>query len=154
MSKTTLETFYTAFQNHDASKMAECYHEDATFSDPAFQNLNHSEVTSMWEMLIKRSKGKLTIDYHSVIGDSEVAQCTWEATYEFSKTGKSVHNIIHSTMKFKDGLIINHEDQFDFWRWSRMALGLPGILLGWSPIIKSKVRKTARMSLDKYMQEN
>lgn len=153
MSKATLEKFYKAFQNHDAAKMAECYHEDVIFNDPVFKNLNHKEVTSMWEMLIKRSKGNLEIDFHSVMGDEELAQCIWEADYEFSKTGNPVHNIIHASMEFKDGLIIKHTDEFDFWRWSKMALGLTGILLGWSPMIRKKVQKVARMSLDKYLEE-
>ncbi|MEP1033700.1 nuclear transport factor 2 family protein [Ekhidna sp.] len=154
MSKNTLEKFYKAFQAHDARIMAECYHKEVVFNDPAFQNLNWKEVTAMWAMLIERSKGNLEITYDSVMGDEEMAQCIWEADYEFSKTGNTVHNIIHATMEFKDGLIIKHTDHFNFWRWSKMALGLPGALLGWTPILKGKVRKMARKSLDKYMEEN
>lgn len=154
MSKDTLEKFYTAFQAHDATKMAECYHKDVIFNDPAFQNLDYDEVTAMWEMLINRSSGNLEITYDSVLGDEEMAQCIWEADYEFSKTGNAVHNVIHASMEFQDGLIIKHTDHFNFWRWSRMALGLPGLLLGWSPLIKSKVRRLARTSLDKYMKKN
>ncbi|WP_421763041.1 nuclear transport factor 2 family protein [Ekhidna sp.] len=152
MSRSTLEKFYSAFQSQDASKMAECYHPDVVFNDPVFKNLNHREVTGMWEMLIDRSKGKLEIDFHSIVGDDELANCIWEAEYEFSKTGNSVHNIIHSTMEFKDGLIIKHTDDFNFWRWSKMALGLTGTLLGWSPMLKNKVRKMAIASLDKYLK--
>ncbi|WP_462248095.1 nuclear transport factor 2 family protein [Ekhidna sp.] len=154
MSKQTLEKFYLAFQSLDANKMAECYHSEAVFNDPAFQNLNSEEVKAMWAMLIQRSEGKLEITFDSVIGDDDMAQCIWEAKYEFSKTGNPVHNIIHASMEFKDGLIIRHTDKFDFWRWSKMALGTPGKLLGWSPVLKNKVRKMARASLDKYMSEN
>ena len=132
--------------------MGSCYHKDVVFNDPAFKNLSHDQVKAMWEMLIERSNGVLTIDFHSVLGDNEMAQCTWEAEYLFSKTGNEVHNIIHATMRFKDGLIVEHTDQFDFWRWSGMALGLPGKLLGWTPYLKSKVRKMAMSSLHKYMQ--
>ena len=154
MSKSTLEKFYHAFKAHDASKMAECYHQDAVFNDPAFRNLNHKEVKAMWAMLIERSNGQLEINFDSVVGDDEMAQCIWEADYEFSKTGNPVHNVIHATMEFKDGLIIKHTDEFDFWRWSKMALGTPGALLGWTPFLKNKVRKMARISLDKYMREH
>ncbi|MEO9482035.1 MAG: nuclear transport factor 2 family protein [Ekhidna sp.] len=154
MSKHTLEKFYRAFKAHDAKKMAECYHPDATFNDPAFQNLNYQEVTAMWAMLIERSNGNLEITFDSIVGDNEMAQCTWEADYKFSKTGNEVHNIIHATMEFKDDLIVKHTDHFDFWRWSRMALGLPGALLGWTPFLKAKVQKMARTSLDKYMEEH
>ena len=41
------------------------------------------------------------------------------------------------------GLVRRHPDRFDLWRWSRMALGMPGVLLGWSPLIRNKVRKQA-----------
>ena len=154
MSKRTLEKFYTAFRQLDAKTMAECYHQEVIFNDPAFQDLNHAEVTAMWAMLIERSSGKLEITFDSVVGDDELANCIWEAHYEFSKTGNPVHNVIHASMEFKDGLIIKHDDHFNFWRWSKMALGLPGVLLGWTPLLKNKVRKMARGSLDKYMKEH
>lgn len=41
------------------------------------------------------------------------------------------------------GLIATHRDRFNFWRWARQALGAPGVLLGWSPSLKRKVRNTA-----------
>ncbi|MEQ9465859.1 MAG: nuclear transport factor 2 family protein [Ekhidna sp.] len=153
MSKSTLEKFYQSFQKLDAKSMAECYHEEVVFNDPVFKNLDYAQTTAMWDMLIKRSNGNLEIDFHTVMGDDALAQCIWEAEYEFSKTGNPVHNIIHCTMEFKDGLIIRHTDEFDFWRWSKMALGLTGVLLGWSPMIKNRVRKIARMSLDHYLKE-
>ncbi|MEQ9404227.1 MAG: nuclear transport factor 2 family protein [Cyclobacteriaceae bacterium] len=154
MSKQTLEKFYNAFIEGDSKTMSECYHENATFSDPAFRNLNTDQVRSMWAMLIERSKGNLEIDYHSVIADEKVGQCTWEARYPFSKTGNQVHNIIHATMEFEDGLIVRHTDQFNFWRWSSMALGAPGKLLGWSPFLRNKVSKMAMHSLKEYMQKS
>ena len=106
MSNSIIERFYTAFKEQNASEMAACYHPDVIFNDPAFKNLNYREVTAMWEMLIKRANGNLSIEHHSVMEDNELGQCTWEAEYEFSKTGNAVHNIIHATMQFKDGKII------------------------------------------------
>jgi hypothetical protein len=49
-------------------------------------------------------------------------------------------------------LIVSHHDSFDFWRWSRQALGAPGLLLGWSPVLRNQVRKQANTSLRKYLQ--
>lgn len=152
MSKEIMQKFYDAFKAHDASTMSSLYHREATFSDPVFQNLNQQEVQGMWGMLIERSGGKLEIDFHSLVGDDQMAQGTWEAKYQFSKTKRDVHNIIHATMKFKDGLIIKHTDDFNFWRWSKMALGTSGSLLGWTPIIKGKVRKMAMVSLRSYLK--
>ena len=67
MSKEIIERFYTAFQSLDAQKMGDCYHEEASFSDPVFRNLNANETKAMWSMLIERAKDSLKIEYHSVI---------------------------------------------------------------------------------------
>lgn len=149
-----MQKFYEAFQKHDAAAMSSLYHPDARFSDPVFQNLDQKEVQGMWHMLIERSNGNLEIEFHSLMGDDQMAQCTWEAKYQFSKTKRDIHNVIHSTMEFKDGLILKHTDQFDFWRWSKMALGTSGVLLGWSPMVKNKVRKMAIASLRSYLKKN
>ncbi|MFK7951546.1 MAG: nuclear transport factor 2 family protein [Ekhidna sp.] len=153
MSKEIIEKFYGAFKAGDSNTMSECYHKDVIFSDPAFKRLNQKEVQAMWTMLIERSKGKLEIDFHSIIADEKMGQCTWEAQYEFSKTKNQVHNIIHATMEFKDGLIIKHNDEFNFWRWSSQALGTPGKLLGWTPFLRNKVSKMAMKSLKDYMKK-
>ena len=153
MSKPTIQKFYDAFQSHDALTMSSFYHPKATFSDPIFQNLNQKEVQGMWEMLIERSDGQLEIDFHSLVGNDQLARGTWEAKYQFSKTKRDVHNIIYTTMEFKDGLIIKHTDDFNFWRWSIMALGISGSLLGWTPILKRKVRKMAMASLQSYLSK-
>ena len=78
----------------------------------------------------------------------------WEAHYLFSATGRKVHNIIDGTFTFTpDGLIATHRDRFNCWRWSRQALGLPGVLLGWSPALKRKVRSTAAGNLKKFLAQ-
>lgn len=153
MSQQLIQKFYEAFQNGDASTMASCYHDEATFNDPAFKDLNSDQVKAMWAMLIERSKGNLEIDFHSIVSDALVGNCIWEAKYPFSKTGNMVHNIIHAEMEFKDGLILKHEDHFNFWRWSSMALGTTGKILGWTPFLKGKVQKMAMKSLHDYMNK-
>lgn len=44
-----------------------------------------------------------------------------------------------------------HYDHLDFWRWSRQALGTPGLLLGWTPFLKAKVRTQAGANLQKIL---
>jgi len=61
--------------------------------------------------------------------------------------------IIDAEFEFRDGKILRHRDRFDFHRWSRQALGTSGLLLGWTPLLRNKVRSTARGSLEKFMQE-
>ena len=55
-------------------------------------------------------------------------------------------------MRIRDGLITEHTDQFDIWKWSRQALGLSGVLLGWSNFMKVKIRKMASKNLGKFME--
>jgi ketosteroid isomerase-like protein len=145
-----ITTFYSAFQRRDYAAMQACYHGDAEFSDPVFQNLNSKEVKAMWQMLVTSAKD-LKISFSNVKADDQTGSCRWEAWYTFSRTGRLVHNIIEARFQFKDGKIIQHHDSFDLWRWSRQALGTSGLLLGWSPLVKNKVRSTASRSLTKFM---
>jgi hypothetical protein len=145
-----INRFYSAFQQKDFKTMQGCYHLQATFSDPVFRNLNAAEVKAMWEMLIT-SGSDLKLEFSRVNVAGEKGSCHWEAWYTFSASGNKVHNVIDAAFEFKDGLILRHSDHFDFWRWSRMALGAPGVLLGWTPLLKRKIRKTARARLSKFM---
>ena len=138
--KELIERFYTAFAAGDVETMASCYHQDARFSDPVFPDLDgRNEVMKMWRTLVGRSD-----DINIVLGDHAAddrgGTAHWTATYTFTTTGRPVVNEIDAAMVFRDGLIVDHKDSFDFWKWSRQALGTPGLLLGWSPILKKKVR--------------
>lgn len=148
-----IHKFYKAFQAKDFKTMQSLYRDDAGFSDPVFQNLNAKEVRAMWEMLITGATD-LKIEHSDVSADDRAGKCMWQAWYTFTATGKKVHNVIHAKFAFRDGKILSHYDQFDFWRWSKMALGAPGLLLGWTPLIQKKVRKTARERLRKFMTKS
>lgn len=142
--------FYESFAKRDGDAMAAAYAPDATFSDPVFPDLKGKEVGSMWRMLCKRGKD-LAVTFRDVQADDRTGKAHWEATYTFSGTGRHVHNVIDATFEFENGLIKRHVDQFDLWRWSKMALGAPGLLLGWSPIVRNKVQKQARAGLEVFM---
>jgi len=143
--------FYDSFSKLDAKAMAECYHPDATFSDPAFGKLNRDEVCAMWKMLIERSKGNLSIEFFDLKSSKKNGTAKWVAKYNFSKTNREVVNEIYAKFKFQDGLIIKHTDSFSLWKWSGMALGLKGYLLGWTPFMRNKIREQAKDSLNKYL---
>jgi hypothetical protein len=64
-----------------------------------------------------------------------------------------VHNRIDARFEFDgQGLITRHRDRFDFWAWSRQALGTTGWLLGWTPMLRNKVRYTADGNLRRYLE--
>ncbi len=145
-----IETFYTAFQRRDGDAMAACYHPEIRFSDPVFPDLRGERAGGMWQMLTGRAKD-LKIEFRDVQADDEAGRAHWDASYTFSATGRHVDNHIDATFRFRDGKIVQHDDVFSFWAWSRQALGVPGLLLGWTPLIQGKVRKTAGVSLDAFM---
>ena len=65
-----------------------------------------------------------------------------------------VHNSVEASFRFQDGKILQHVDEFDLWRWTRMALGMTGILIGWSKPAQNRVRKTAANGLLRFMEEH
>src|SRR4051812_34799313 len=151
--KEVIEKFYSAFERKDWKEMQSCYHKDVRFSDPVFTDLKGGKAGAMWHMLTNAGKD-LRITYKNIRSEGHTASCDWEAFYSFSRTGRKVHNVIHATFEFEDGKIIRHKDKFDLWRWTDMALGTAGKLLGWSPLIRSKVRKTAAGNLAKFIEEH
>lgn len=143
-----IETFYQAFQRRDGAAMAACYAPDASFRDPVFE-LRGADVGRMWRMLCERGKD-LRVEFSAVQAADNRGSADWQAWYSFSKTGRQVHNIIHAEFEFRDGRIAKHVDSFDFWRWSRQALGPAGLLLGWTPLLRNKVRTEALRGLEKF----
>jgi hypothetical protein len=123
---------------------------DARFSDPVFRDLRGDEVRAMWRMLCERGRD-LELSHSRVRAEGDRGSAHWEADYTFSATGRRVHNEIDADFRFRDGLIAEHKDEFDLWRWSRQALGPVGALLGWAPPLRSRVRGRARQSLDEFM---
>lgn len=152
-NRQVIERFYSAFQRLDYATMQDCYSDDIIFNDPVFGILQDGDAKAMWEMLCKNARD-FSLTYSNIqLLDEEYATCNWVATYTFSKTGRKVINSIKAHMRLQDGKIIEHTDQFDIWKWSRQALGLPGTLLGWSGYMRNKIRANAHKSLDKFMAE-
>lgn len=148
-----IEHFYSSFARLDAEAMVSCYHDRVSFSDPVFPKLDAREARGMWRMLCARAKD-LSLSFSKVQASGDRGSAHWEAHYTFSATGRKIHNIIEAEFRFADGKIIEHTDRFDFYRWIRQALGLPGVLLGWTPMMQTKVRSRARARLAQYLKEH
>jgi ketosteroid isomerase-like protein len=145
-----IDELYAAFARRDGTAMAQCYAPDATFSDPVFVGLREEEPGGMWRMLTSRSTD-LTVDLVSRDAGEAEGSARWVAHYTFAQTGRPVVNDVRSTFRFADGLIVAQVDDFDFYRWSRQALGPPGFLLGWTPILRRSVQRKARAGLDAFL---
>ena len=146
-----INKFYTAFQNLDYETMQSCYSDDAVFSDPVFGLLDAEETRAMWEMLCKRAKDFSLVYGNIQLLDEEYATADWTASYIFSKTNRRVVNRIKAHMRLKDGKIIEHSDAFAIYSWMRQAMGLPGLILGWTGFMHRRVQKQAKIGLHKFM---
>ena len=147
-NRALIENFYRAFGRRDGTAMGLCYTPDARFRDPVFE-LSGERIGLMWRMLTERGKD-LRVEFANVVADDATGSADWQAWYGFSKTGRQVLNVIRARFRFRDGLIVEHVDDFDFWRWSRQAFGTAGLLLGWTPVLRNKVRAEAMKGLDAY----
>lgn len=155
-NQTTLENFYQAFSRLDADAMAACYAEAAQFEDEAFSLRGKDEVAGMWRMLcaatLAGNRADWALTWRDVQADASAGQAHWEARYRFSATRRLVHNLVDARFTFDaDGRILTHHDRFNFWRWSWEALGVPGLMLGWSPWFRRQVRQRARANLDRFL---
>lgn len=147
-----IRSLYESFQRRNGAAMAACYHPDASFSDPVFTGLRGPEVGAMWAMLCERAR-EFELLFSDVWADERRGGARWEARYTFSATGRRVHNVIQARFRFRDGLIIQHQDRFSLWKWSAMALGPAGALFGWSPPVRSGIRRKAAAGLRLYMEQ-
>ena len=149
MSRDVVTRLYEAFAVRDHTTMAGCYTPDARFSDPVFTALEGTQVAAMWRMLCQRATD-LRITYRDVSAEGNSGSAHWEAWYTYSPTHRPVHNVISATFTLRDGLIAEHRDRFDLYRWARQALGTPGVLLGWTPFMRRAIQRRAAQALARF----
>ena len=107
----------------------------------------------MWQMLCAAGKD-LSINFGNIDTYEDEGWANWEADYTFSQTGRKVHNEIEAKFKFKDGLIVEHSDDFNLKKWASQALGFKGMLLGGTSFFKKKLRQQVNKKLDRYILDN
>jgi hypothetical protein len=147
-----INKFYSCFQKKDFRGMQDCYAHDAHFSDPVFPYLNANQVKAMWEMFCVKGKD-LEVEFKNVSANEKNGSAEWMAFYTFSATGRKVVNRIKANFIIEQDKIVKHTDHFNFYDWSKQALGVSGLLLGWTQYVKNKVRKVAMKNLEEFMNE-
>ena len=145
-----LQNFYKAFNEKNASVMRDAYAPTARFADPVFPNLQGKDIGDMWTMLCENAQ-EFRLEASNIEADDTTGKAHWEAHYLFQGK-RRVHNIIDATFRFENGKIVQHDDQFDFWRWSRQALGAIGLLLGWAPFLQKQVQGQTKKLLQNYQR--
>ena len=151
----TITRLYAALAALDGAAMQACYAADAEFDDEAFSLRGAVQIGGMWRMLCEATKAKGRNVWRVEASQITAQSAHWEAHYRFSSTGRLVHNSIDASFEIgSDGRIRRQRDRFNFWRWSRQALGTPGLLLGWTGFLRRKVRLQAAADLAKFMAGN
>ena len=100
--------------------------------------------------MLTAAPGDVRIELLEHDADDATGSAHWQAHYTFSETGRPVVNDIRARFRFRDGLFVEHRDEFSFHRWSRQALGPVGLLLGWTPILRAAVRRKAAARLERF----
>jgi len=151
MSDKKWEDFFAAFKRLDSLEMSNLYSSEASFTDEIFTLQGNEDISRMWRMLVsnigRSGKASWSLSYRV---DSD-ASASWEAQYLFSATGRLVTNRVRSQFHFdSNGKVCRQIDTFDFWSWSIQALGLAGVLFGWTPFLKRKLRTKALDNLKRF----
>lgn len=144
-----IHTFYQSFAKGNVEGMLQCYHDSIRFEDPAFGVLYGNEVRRMWRLLVRPG---IKITYDNVQATDLKGSADWKAEYQFGPKKRHVINRIHAEFEFADGKIVRHTDHFDLWKWTRQALGAPGVLFGWSKGFQKKVKENALRRLAEFNQ--
>jgi hypothetical protein len=113
------------------------------FVDPAFGPLAGSDIGRMWRALTKGSKNLRLEVTHGPSAEG-LHTVNWVARYDFGKASRPVENHVTSRIVVRDGLIVAQVDSFDFHTWAKQALGLAGLLAGWTRLLQRKVQADAR----------
>ena len=146
------QQFYTAFAKKDYLELARFYHNDLSFTDPAFGTLSRSETLAMWEMLFT-SADDLDINFKLLTSGDNFVVVEWRANYSFGSKKRFVKNIIKAKLLIEDDLIIRHIDSFNLYRWSRQAMGIAGWLIGWTGFFRRKLQKQTRSRLASFISK-
>src|SRR5690606_30190471 len=106
-------------------------------------------VTGVQTCALPISKS-IDVEFSDIVANDVGGSANCVADYKFA--GRPVQNCISSEFTFKDGLIIKQVDSYDLWKWSQQALGLQGLLFGWSLLMKNRIQRQAISSLRKFQR--
>ena len=88
-----ISSFYQAFDALDAEAMANRYHEEVLFEDPAFGQLKGERARHMWRMLCDSQQGKaFSVEATLIEVEGNKGHARWEAQYTFR--GRPVFNVV------------------------------------------------------------
>jgi ketosteroid isomerase-like protein len=128
----TAQRLYESIKRGDAATATECYCDDATYQDIAFDLKGKENIAAMWRLVCSR---EVKVEYGDIRTEGSKVKGHWVFDYKFHGTNP-VHNEMNSTFTFRDGKIATHHDSASRWKWAKQALGIPkGALVTVLPFI-------------------
>jgi hypothetical protein len=103
----------------------------------------------MWRMLCG-NKG-LRVRHEIVKAEGDVVVALWVANDTFSKTGRDIENHVTSTLRLKDGRIVEQHDSFDMRSWLRQAYGPATLIPFAEPVLTHVTRRAAASKLQAFV---
>lgn len=144
-----VQRLFAALGARDHQAMATCYHEDAKFSDIAFDLHGRKRIHAMWHRICE---GDIQVEVKRVESTSDGVKAVIVDRYTFTKTGHPVVNEITSKFRFRDGLIIEHRDTCNALHWARQAFGgIKGELAGRLGFLRCRA---ARKLMDEILEQH
>jgi ketosteroid isomerase-like protein len=138
---------FSALDRHDHQAMAECYDDDATFGDIAFDLTGKKRIHAMWHMICD---GDIRATFEIVKADDRAAVVKVVDEYTFRSSGRKVRNVIESRFALWNGAIVGQRDVCDPKKWAGMAIGgVSGYLAGRLAFLR---RAKARKLLDAFIE--
>jgi hypothetical protein len=155
----TLEQLFQALQVRDLEALSACYAEGAQFDDPLLSLKDRRHLLGMRAVMFEargaRGQDVWALSFHGMSTAGNQGSARWEPRYCFAPTGRSIHHLVYSQFTFDpDGLIVAQRDSFDFWRWSRAAHGVLGLMLGWTPLMWDQARAQVEVCLGEYLADH
>jgi ketosteroid isomerase-like protein len=138
----TVQRLYESVKRGDAAAATECYCDDASYRDIAFDLKGKADIAAMWRLVCSRG---VKVEYSDIRTEGSEVKGHWVFNYKFHGANP-VHNPMDSTFVLRDGKILVHHDHASRWKWAKQALGIPkGALVTILPFI---LRKQAKEELE------
>ncbi len=134
---------YEAFRTRNFPRIAECYHDNATYTSPFFDNLKKNEIVAMWKAFLLNDFN-MELTHSNIVAEDvndQLGSANWEVKYTYWDTKQQVKVAIKTKLQFKAGKVIKHEDSFSFYLWAIQAYEIQGFLFGGLGFFRNKIKR-------------
>jgi hypothetical protein len=134
---------YEAFRTRNFPIINECYHDNAIYNSPFFDNLKKNEIIAMWKSFLLNDF-QMQLTHSNIVAEDvndQLGSANWEVKYIYWDTKQTIKVEIKSKLQFKAGKVFRHEDSFSFYLWAVQAYEIKGFLLGGLGFFRNKIKR-------------